>query len=64
MAGMDLAKAIAGEAWTSEGAYDTLREMCDRFGHRFAGSAGEAAAADFMAERFGRYDTSADYHGW
>ena len=52
MAGMDLAKAIAGEAWTSEGAYDTLREMCDRFGHRFAGSAGEAAAADFMAERF------------
>jgi Zn-dependent M28 family amino/carboxypeptidase len=52
MAGIDLAKAIAGEAWTSEAAYNTLREMCDRFGHRFAGSAGEAAAADFMAGRF------------
>lgn len=49
---MDLARAIAGEAWTSEGAYDTLRELCDRFGHRFAGSPGEAAAADYMAGRF------------
>ena len=52
MAEMALAKAIAGEAWTSEAAYDTLRELCDRFGHRFAGSAGEAAAAAFMAEQF------------
>lgn len=47
-----LARAIAGEAWTSEDAYATLRELCDRFGHRFAGSRGEAAAAAFMADRF------------
>jgi hypothetical protein len=52
MSATELAKAIAGEAWTSEGAYETLRELCDRFGHRFAGSAGEAAAAAFMADRF------------
>ena len=43
------AKAIAGEAWTSEQAYETLRDLCDRFGHRFAGSDGEKAAASFMA---------------
>lgn len=47
-----LAKAIAGEAWTTEGAYETLRDLCDQFGHRFAGSPGEAAAAAFMADRF------------
>ena len=52
MASIELAKAIAGEAWTSEGAYNTLREMCDQFGHRFAGSPGEAAAAEYMAGRF------------
>jgi len=46
------AKAIAGEAWTSEQAYETLRDLCDRFGHRFAGSDGEKAAASFMSDRF------------
>ena len=35
-----LDKAVLGEVWTSQTAYTNLGELCDTFGHRFAGSPG------------------------
>jgi Iap family predicted aminopeptidase len=65
-----LEKAVLGEVWTSEAAYATLGELCDTFGHRFAGSPGERGAAGFLAERLRRYglenvaDEPFQYTGW
>jgi hypothetical protein len=50
-----LDKAVLGEIWTSEAAYATLGELCDTFGHRFAGSPGERGAAAFLQERLRQY---------
>ena len=50
-----LDKAVLGEVWRSEAAYANLGELCDTFGHRFAGSPGERGAAQFIAARLRRY---------
>lgn len=65
-----LDKAVLGEIWTSEAAYATLGALCDTFGHRFAGSAGERGAARFIQEKLracGLTGSSAEpfhYVGW
>ncbi len=65
-----LDRAVLGEVWTSEAAYANLGELCDTFGHRFAGSPGERGAALFIAERLRRYGLEAvtvepfRYTGW
>ncbi|HVG97828.1 MAG TPA: M28 family peptidase [Chloroflexota bacterium] len=65
-----LDKAVLGEVWTSQAAYANLGELCDTFGHRFAGSPGERGAALFVAERLRRYGLEAvtvesfRYTGW
>jgi aminopeptidase YwaD len=65
-----LDKAVLGEVWTSENAYTTLGDLCDTFGHRFAGSAGERGAARFLQERLRGYGLEGvrgepfDYTGW
>jgi Iap family predicted aminopeptidase len=50
-----LDKAVLGEVWTSAAPYANLQELCDTFGHRFAGSPGERGAATFLQERLRRY---------
>lgn len=65
-----LDKAVLGEIWTSIAAYKNLGAMCDAFGPRFAGSAGERGAAGFIQEKLRAYglqhDTSEPfrYVGW
>lgn len=65
-----LDKAALGEVWTSEAAYTNLRDLCDRYGHRFAGSPGERGASTFLQERLRRYGLegvgteSFRYVGW
>ncbi len=54
----------------SQAAYATLRDLCDTFGHRFAGSPGERGAATFLLERLRAYGLegvtaeSFRYTGW
>ncbi|HEX2032877.1 MAG TPA: M28 family peptidase [Chloroflexota bacterium] len=67
---LGLDRAVAGEIWTSERAHADLEALCDTFGHRFAGSAGERGAAGFIQERLARYGLSGvaaepfRYVGW
>lgn len=46
-----LDKEILATVWTSNNAYDTLRELCDDIGHRFGGSESEAEGAKFLAQK-------------
>ncbi len=48
----DLDQQILGEAMTSDYATGVLRELCDTFGNRFAGSRGEWRAGDFLLGSF------------
>jgi aminopeptidase YwaD len=67
---LELDKRLLGEIWTSEAAYHNLRQLCDTFGHRFAGSPGERGAAEFFLEKLRRYGLegvtaeSFRYVGW
>jgi Iap family predicted aminopeptidase len=48
-------KAVIGEIWTSGEAYENLLYLCDRIGHRWAGSESEQAAADFLLAKARQY---------
>jgi len=48
-------KAVIGEIWTSDLAYQNLLHLCDVIGNRFAGSASEHRGADFLVERAREY---------
>ena len=52
---LTLEKAVLGEIWTSEAAYENLRALCDTYGHRFAGSPGERGAALFLQDKLRTY---------
>ena len=43
-------KNIVGEVMTSRAAYDVLLELCDTYGHRFAGSAEGKRAATYIVK--------------
>lgn len=44
-------KAVIGEIWTSDRAYQNLLHLCDVIGDRFAGSESEHRGADYLAEQ-------------
>jgi Zn-dependent M28 family amino/carboxypeptidase len=48
----DIDRRIVGELYFSSAGFAFLEELIDRFGPRFAGSAQEQQAADFIRERF------------
>src|SRR5712692_1560492 len=48
-------KAVLGEIWMSNRAYENLVYLCDRIGDRWAGSASERQAADFLRARAVEY---------
>ncbi len=48
-------RQILGEIWTSDEAYRTLAYLCDDLGHRFAGSASEKSAAEFLLGKMQAY---------
>ncbi len=48
---LKLDKEILATVWTSNYAYDTLRELCDDIGNRFGGSESERAGAEFLAQK-------------
>jgi len=50
-----LERALAGEVWAQPRPYRNLVEMCDRFGPRFAGTAGYARAAEWLQARMREY---------
>ncbi len=48
-------KAVVGEVWTSSRTYDNLVYLCDWIGSRWAGSASERAAAEFLLAKAREY---------
>ena len=54
-----LDRQLCGEIWTSQRAHNDLRQMCDFFGHRFAGSPGERGAALFLQAKLREYGLEA-----
>jgi aminopeptidase YwaD len=50
-----LDRQVLGEIYTSNAAYENLRDLCDTYGHRFAGSPGERGAAGFLQDRLRAY---------
>ena len=51
----EMERHIIGEVWTSNEAYDTLRELCDDIGHRFGGSESEHKGAEFIKAKLESY---------
>jgi hypothetical protein len=66
----DLDRQLLGEIYTSQTAYSSLRDLCDTFGHRFAGSPGERGAAAWLQDKLRSYsleNVTAEpfrYTGW
>lgn len=48
-------KAVLGEIWTSERAYQNLLHLCDVVGNRFAGSESEHQGADYLVQQARAY---------
>src|SRR5579864_4847172 len=48
-------QALCGDLWTSRAAWENLVRLCDDYGSRFAGTAEEAGAAEFLAARLREY---------
>jgi Zn-dependent M28 family amino/carboxypeptidase len=46
---------LLAEVWTSNEVHRNLLHLCDDIGHRFAGSASEHAAAEFLRWKMGEY---------
>src|SRR5207244_552318 len=44
-------RALCGDLWTARAAWENLVRLCDNYGSRFAGTPGEAGAAEFLAAR-------------
>ena len=52
---LEMEREILATIWTSNEAYDTLRELCDDIGHRFGGSDSEQAGAEFLKAKMEEY---------
>lgn len=67
---LSLDQKIVGDIYTSSEAMDNLSVLCDDFGSRFAGTAGERQAADFIQSKFEEYGLKnvhmepVEYLGW
>jgi Iap family predicted aminopeptidase len=67
---IEIDKSILGEIYTSREVMDNLEVLCDDLGSRFAGTADEKKAADFIAEKLTDYGLSNvhlepyQYNGW
>ena len=67
---MNLDREIIADAYTSTEALDTLVELCDSFGPRFAGSNAERGAGEFVLQRLrgtalaNVHAESVSYRGW
>lgn len=48
-------QAILGDVWTSNEAYETLRELVDDIGNRFGGSESERRGAEFLKQKMDAY---------
>ncbi|HKO25531.1 MAG TPA: PA domain-containing protein, partial [Chloroflexota bacterium] len=63
-------RALCGEIWTAQTAWETLVHLCEDHGSRFAGTPGEAGAAEFLAARlhdYGLQDVRVEpftFNGW
>lgn len=61
---------LIGGIWNSGEAWENLITLTDRLEHRFAGSAGERTAADYIRERFAAYglkdvkQQEFEFQGW
>ncbi|MBT3314925.1 MAG: M20/M25/M40 family metallo-hydrolase [Anaerolineae bacterium] len=67
---LPLDQKILGDIYSSREAMDNLEVLCDDFGSRFGGTAGEKLAADFIATKYKEYGLSNihlepfEYLGW
>lgn len=67
---LTLDQKIVGDIYTSSEAMDNLSRLCDDFGSRFGGTAGERLAADFIQSKFEEYGLKnvhreeIEYLGW
>jgi Zn-dependent M28 family amino/carboxypeptidase len=63
-------RALCGEIWTAQSAWETLVHLCEDYGSRFAGTPGEAGAAELLAARlrdYGLADVRVEpftFNGW
>lgn len=51
----EMEKEVLATIWTSNAAYETLRELCDDIGHRFGGSESERKGAEFLKSKMEEY---------
>lgn len=67
---LSLDQQILGDIYSSRAAMDNLETLCDEFGSRFGGTAGEKLAADFIAAKYEEYGLKNvhlepfEYLGW
>ncbi len=65
-----LDRTITGSVWAESQAMAHLIALCDRFGGRFAGSANELAAGDYLLDQLGKFGLAHvraepfHYQGW
>lgn len=52
---LEIERRLLGDIYTSPAAMDNLTVLCDDFGSRFAGTAGERQAVDFFVDRLREY---------
>ena len=51
----EMEQDVLATIWTSNEAYETLRELCDDIGHRFGGSESERLGAEFLKSKMEEY---------
>ena len=67
---LSLDQKILGDIYSSRAAMNNLEVLCDEFGSRFGGTAGEKLAADFIAAKYEEYGLKNvhlepfEYLGW
>lgn len=67
---LDLERRLIGDIWTSDEAHRNLVTLCDDIGNRWAGSASEQRAAEFLRDRLEEYRLSnvhfepVEYQAW
>lgn len=51
----EMEKEVLATIWTSNEAYEALRQLCDDIGHRFGGSESERQGAEFLKAKMEEY---------
>src|SRR5690348_10105590 len=52
---LDAERQLIGDIWTSDEPYQNLVYLCDEIGNRWAGSASEHRAGDFLQSKLAAY---------